>query len=82
MEKVAGDLAYLHIQRNIDISKRKFTFIEILGVLVHLRNETCKIYKLVMDFKRSKSVLFSGKQELRPSEAMSRFLATIRKSHD
>ena len=71
MEKVAGDLAYLHILRNIDISKRKFTFIEIFGVLVSLRSETCKIYKLVMNFKRAKSVLFMGKQELKPSEAMS-----------
>ena len=80
MEKVAGDIAFLYLsQADIPFIKRKFKFIQVYGLQVNHISQSCKVYKLVMDFKNCNSVLYIGKQELTPAEAISRLLITMKK---
>ena len=80
MEKVAGDIAFLYLsQADIPFIKRKFKFIQVYGLQVNHISQSCKVYKLVMDFKNCNSVLYVGKQELTPAEAISRLLVTMKK---
>ena len=79
MEKVAGDIAFLYLNhRHTPIKKKIFKFIQIYGLLVNHTSRSCKVYKLVMDFEKGQSLLYVGQQELTPSVAMSRLLATMK----
>ena len=60
------------------LKEKIFKCIQIYGLLVNHTSRSCKVYKLVMDFEKGQSLLYVGQQELTPSVAMSRLLATMK----
>ena len=77
MEKVAGDVAYRHLRKDLSVVKRAFQFIHVYGLLCDLGTRKCRTYKLEMDFKMQQSKLFQGQEILEISEVVPRFLATL-----
>ena len=77
MEKVARDVAFRHLRSSLPLAKKAFTIIEVCGLLCEYATQTCKVYKLEMDFKKRRSILKSGKEEL---SLVSRLLGTLYES--
>ena len=69
MEKVTGDLAYIHFQDgDIPSSEKEFRYIQVFGLIIDFEKLTCKVYKLSMDFCESTSTLYYSKQGLQLNE--------------
>ena len=67
MGKVAGDLAIMYLQSDVPDEAIEFHYIELIGL-------TCRVYKLEMDFLKSKSTLFCGEHELQLNNALNRLI--------
>ena len=78
MEKVAADLAYRHLRKDLSVAKRSFKFIHIYGLLCDLRTRKCQAYKLEMDFIYHRSRLLEGLEMFEISEVFPRFIATLK----
>ena len=78
MEKVAGDMTWMHLTHGgISLKVKVFEQIELFGLIVNFEQLKCQAYKLKMEFDNNRSTLYAGNEELELNQAINRLLATL-----
>ena len=78
IEKMAGDLAYLQLQEDVDNPEQiRFNHIMIYGLVIDYENLTTKAYHLDMNFVEKRSTLYTGKEELDLNTGVNRLIACL-----
>ena len=77
MEKVAGDVAYEVLRKDIPAAEKAFETINIYGLLCDFTIRECQVYKLELDFVNTKSTLSKGDEDVPLATAISRLIATL-----
>ena len=74
MEKIAGDLAYEYIR---SVNFQRFNKIQLTGLVMDYRKDECEVHELTIDFEKNWSILRTGQQKLRISDAANRLILKL-----